>query len=237
MRRILRNGSTLIVARTVTKIATTLLMIFIARRLGDAQFGVFSSLTAFVALFAILAEFGLTVPLIRTLAQHRENPGAALGRVIAIKTLLGIGAILLLWLSASIFNFQPSLALLFGISMFFEMQAMSITRSFEGFERMEYVALLTVIERTILCVSGFLVLYFGMGLFALGVVYILTYVIVFTVGLIIFVTLFGPIRIQITSQQFVRALRVAIPFVMAGLFFVLFKPKDILLPTVVPPLS
>ena len=106
IRRILWNSATLIATRSITKIGTTLLVILIARKLGDGQFGVFSSLTAFVSLFGILTEFGLTVPLIRTLAQRAETPGDMLGRVILIKVVLGVCSILLLAVGALTFRYS-----------------------------------------------------------------------------------------------------------------------------------
>ncbi len=230
-RRIIKNSVTLIGTRSFIKIATTVLTIFIARKLGEEQFGVFSALLAFVALFSILTEFGLTVPLIRTIAARNEKPEEALSRVIVIKSILGIIAFLLLSISAFLLDYPLSLALLFGTSMFFEVQVISVIRSFEGLERMKYVAFLNVTEKVILCISGFSVLYFGGGLLSLAVVYVLTYVSVFIVGISAFIRCFGPLKINFNKHKFTESLRNATPFLVASVFSLLYNRTDIFILT------
>ncbi len=229
--RILRNSGSLIVARVVTKIATTGLIVFIARRLGDERFGVFSTLLAYVAFFSIVEEFGLTVPLIRRIAKSADRPDLVLGRVIGAKIPLGLIAYALLVLSCLWSHVSPGLAAIFGASMFFEMQAISVTRSFEGFERMEYVAYLTIVERVVLCGLGVTVLYLGGGLEALGFAYIITYVIVFVLGLRWFRKLHGRLTILFDRAQFIPILREASPFFLSTLFSVIYNKADIFLLT------
>jgi O-antigen/teichoic acid export membrane protein len=227
LKRVLRNSAALITTRIITKIATTGLTIVVARRLGDVNFGVFSTIFAFTALFSIIEEFGLTVPMIRKLAKREEDPGIVLGRIIYMKIPLGIIAFLLLLSSAWIYNFPIILGLIFGMSMFFEIQAITVTRSFEGLEQMKYVAYLTIIERTFLCFTGITVLLLGFGIAVLGIVYLLSNIILLTVGLILFQKKHSKVHLQSSKSEIKFLSREALPFILASLFSVLYNRMDI----------
>jgi O-antigen/teichoic acid export membrane protein len=227
LRRVLRNSSRLIIARIVTKVATTGLTILIARTQGDENFGVYSTLFSFIALFSILEEFGLTVPMIRRLAKRESSPGVVLGRVLALKMPLGAVAYVLLILASYLFHLSLELAFIFGASMFFEMLAVSVTRSFEGFERMEYVAFLTIVERSVLCSLGIAILLLGGGLSLLGGAYVFTNLLVLIIGTRLFRRQYGRIELHIDKQEGRRLLREAAPFFVSGFFAVLYNRTDI----------
>ncbi len=225
--RVLRNSLTLITTRIVTKLATTLVIIFVARRLGSAEFGTLSSLLAFQALFALIEEFGLTVPLIRAIAQHADAPGALLGRIVLLKTVLGIVAAVLFVVASALFHLPESVAIVFAISMFLETMATSVTRSFEGFERMEYVAIITVIERSVFCAAGIAVLLNGGGLTELSWVFVASNLTALLMGFWLFVRFAGRPRLIITKADAKRLLVEAIPFALAALLSVLYNKVDI----------
>ena len=230
-RRIVSNSVTLIASRILTKIATTLLIIYVARSLGDERFGVFSSLLAFMALFSLIVEFGLTVPLIRKIAHGIHDPGEALGRVLTLKIPLSLMGFGLLVGSSFFFDIPISLALVFGISMVIEMLALSVTRSFEGFEKMKYVALITIVERTFFCALGFIVLFLGGSLFALAWVYVVTNLISLALGVYLFTKRFSGFRLSLPRDRVVPLLREAFPFFVATVFSVLYARADIFLLT------
>ena len=226
--RVLRNSLTLIATRIATKLATTLVIIFVARRLGSAEFGTLSSLLAFQALFALFEEFGLTVPLIRAIAQNADAPRDLLGRVISLKSALGAAAAMLFVAASTAFHLPRDVATVFAISMFVETMATSVTRSFEGFERMEYVAVITVTERSVFCGAGIAVLLGGGGLIQLAWVFVASNVTALSTGLWLFIRFAGRPRFTIAKSEAMRLLKEALPFALAALLSVLYNKVDIL---------
>ncbi len=225
--RVLRNSLTLITTRIVTKLATTLVIIFVARRLGSADFGTLSSLLAFQAFFALIEEFGLTVPLIRAIAQNADSPAALLGRVLSLKALLGAAAAVLFVIASAIFHLPESVAIVFAVSMFLETMATSVTRSFEGFERMEYVAIITIVERSVFCAAGISVLLSGGGLTDLSWVFVASNLTALVMGIWLFVRFAGRPHITISVADARRLLAEAVPFALAALLSVLYNKVDI----------
>ncbi|MEM4260707.1 MAG: flippase [Candidatus Woesearchaeota archaeon] len=227
LKKVLRNSASLIITRILTKVAITGLTIVVARQLGDVDFGVLSTIFAFTAFFSIIEEFGLTVPMIRKLAKRDEDPGIVLGRIIYMKIPLGIISFILFVCTAWIYNLPIILGVIFGANMFFEIQAISIVRSFEGLERMEYITYLTIIEKSFLCLIGIGVLLLGFGLAALGFVYLLSNIILITTGIFIFQKKYSKIKFQ-NNKYYIKSLtKEALPFILASLFSVLYNRMDI----------
>ena len=225
--KVVRNSVTLIATRIFTKIATTLIMVYVARRLGDADFGLYATILAIVAFASLVEEFGLSVPLIRSIARRTGDPGAALGKVMLMKVPLGIGAGLVFFGAASISHLPFALSVVFAASLFFEVQALSVTRSFEGAEQMKYIGLITIVERTVFCGAGFLVLYSGLGLIALGFVSLASNIIAVGMGLTLFARRIAPLKFSLSWTDAKERMREALPFVVAGLFSVLYNRADV----------
>jgi O-antigen/teichoic acid export membrane protein len=224
---VVQNSLILITARVLTKIATTILMIYVARRLGDIEFGLYATLLSILAFCSIVGEFGLTIPLIRSIARKTFPPGNELGKVVLLKVPLGIVAGMVFLAFALLSHFPFSLSILFATSMFFEVQAVSATRSFEGAELMKYVAVITVVERMIFCGAGFMVLYSGLGLHALGFVSLIANIAAFALGLMLFARKVAPLDFALTSTQAIVMVKEAAPFVVSGIFSVLYNRADV----------
>jgi len=170
VRTVLKNSAILITTRIVTKVATTFLMIYIARKLGDSEFGIYSSILVFVALFGLIEECGLTVPLIRRIARHESPPSNLLGEVFFLKLLLSVPAFACLLCATFWIGSSTPVVLVFGVCMVLEVLNVSVVRSFEGVETMRHISTVTIIERVTLCAGGVMVLYLGGALLAFAFV-------------------------------------------------------------------
>jgi len=93
VRRYLFNSGWLFAEQGLRMIAGFLVGIYVARHLGPAQFGTFSYVIAFVALFAPLASLGLDSIVIRELVVHRKDEAAILGTAFRLKA---VGALIAL---------------------------------------------------------------------------------------------------------------------------------------------
>ena len=92
---ILKNISWLTAERFFRLSIGLVVNVWLARYLGPADFGLFNYALAWVAIFAILASFGMNRVLIRELSENTNAVDALLGTVWILRLVLG-GAILLL---------------------------------------------------------------------------------------------------------------------------------------------
>ena len=229
--RILRNSASLMAARTLTKLGTAAVYILAARSLGEEEYGLFSSLIAFMALFAIVEEFGLTMPMIRRIALDRGSAGGEVGRLLVLKAMLGCLAVLLFVPTALVAGLPAVPLCLFAVSMFFENISVSFVRSFEGFERMTVSAALVIGERSLFLVLGLGVLMGKWGLAGLAFVHAATNAALFAASWFAFRRVVGPVTCP-WSMPVVRARIIeGIPFVIAAGFSVLYNRVDVFLLT------
>jgi O-antigen/teichoic acid export membrane protein len=96
-RGLARGGSLNLVAAAVNQAAVFLLTFFLARRLGDAEVGLYAQATAFLALLSLLALSGLRAGLTKFVATHLVDgdPGGVRGTVRLGLGLTVVGGVLL----------------------------------------------------------------------------------------------------------------------------------------------
>lgn len=73
-----------------TRILPALLFIYIARKLGDENFGKLSFAYSFAGICFIAADFGLSTILIRNVSRQKELTREYVGNILALKTVLSL---------------------------------------------------------------------------------------------------------------------------------------------------
>jgi O-antigen/teichoic acid export membrane protein len=89
-RKILRNSFFGIASEAIGGALLFIVFIFIARFLGSEQFGVFSYILAFVGLFQLIADFGLTNVIVREISRAKENAAHIMGAIIPLAWLFSL---------------------------------------------------------------------------------------------------------------------------------------------------
>ena len=166
-RRIAKNTASLMVADAVSKGLLFLLIILIARNLGDITFGKYSFAFAFTSLFAVFADFGLSTLTIREVARNREYASKYLGNISLIKFLLSIITGIFIVISINLLDYplDTILAVYFaGAYVIVNSFNQFLRAFFRAFEKMEYEAVTRITERILLFIVVALMLYFGYGL-------------------------------------------------------------------------
>jgi O-antigen/teichoic acid export membrane protein len=106
---IIQGFSTLIVREFFIKIFSLVGQIFLARLLIPSDFGVYVIIVFIISLFGLFSDVGLSLAII----QHKTEPTKReLSSAFYLKTLLGLGLIVLVWIiSPSVKLFYPSFAI------------------------------------------------------------------------------------------------------------------------------
>ena len=100
-----KNISSLGIAHAITLILGSILVIFIARCLGDIGYGKYSFAVAFTALFAILSDLGLSTLTIGDVARDKSQAGRYLGQVSALKVVLAVLTLLLIVIIINVLDY------------------------------------------------------------------------------------------------------------------------------------
>lgn len=167
VKRVAKNTAVRTGAELVNIAISTVFLIYVARHLGAVNFGRYAFAFCFAELFIVLVDMGLHTLFIREVAKKRDRAGKLLGDIIVIKSVLLVFAFAALFITINLMNYPAEIKMLVYLMGIFVIgtSLLDLFNSvFRGFELMEYEALVMVVNRLAVVVSGITVLHLGYGL-------------------------------------------------------------------------
>jgi O-antigen/teichoic acid export membrane protein len=165
-----RNAAFVLVVQAVLKVLAFLFNIYVVRRLGAAHFGQYSAVMAYVAIFAIFTDWGMSPYAVREMAEDRTQISWLLPNVVAIRVVLSLLITVVAPLSALWLGKENTMVL--GILI---ASAGLIVYAFQGplgsaltaFERLDYISTFTLVNQLIFWGLGAAFLINGLGFIGL----------------------------------------------------------------------
>jgi len=167
--RLLKNVFSLISTELVNTAVRVIFIAFLVRRLSVSDFGVYTTITVFLALGSLFADFGMSQVIVRDIAQERDS-----GRVVLPNAvLIALSLATLTWggliLFAAVFHYPgrvQGLLLVAGAALPFNAVAQLSAATMRAFERMEILAAINSGVSIVSSALGILLLEMGKGLSA-----------------------------------------------------------------------
>ncbi|MDD5638422.1 MAG: flippase [Candidatus Pacebacteria bacterium] len=229
---IFKNTFWLMLAEGISKGLMFFLTILIARYLGAEGYGIFSFAFAFVALFAVLADFGLSTLTIREVAREKSLARKYIDNIATIKLILGI---ITFGLIVGIIQFLEktpevkTLVYLAGICVIIQSFTEFFQSIFRAFEKMQYEALSKIIYSLLLfSIAGF-ILWKNLGIKLLVYSYIIAAIIALIFTLILVRKKFTKFRVEIDFEFWKKLLKESWPFTLTLIFAVIYFKIDIVM--------
>lgn len=215
-RTIAKNTIFITVGSVALKILGFLFNVYVVRQLGGSEVGRYYIVLAWVGLFQIFAEFGVSQYVMRAIAQDRSRTALYFWNLLALRLLLGGAGIVGVTLGAAAAGYSADLVLgVFIYTWTFILSAVEapIATVLTAHERLDYVAALAVVVQLSFVIFGTVVLHFDLGyiaLIAVGLAAMLP-----QIGLAIWAVkrhclLNGPIQIQ--PHLWLQFVRAGLPF-------------------------
>lgn len=165
--KVFRNTSYLFISEILIKVLGVFWVIYLAHSFTVLNYGVYNYVTSLIAIFSFLPDFGVGLIVIREIARDKKKSPLYLGNSFILNgALAGVTFIILLFFAAltgaktGIFPY----IILAGITLFFStIRSVSIFY-FDGQEKMQYSALLNLINTFFLIVCAALGVFLGFGL-------------------------------------------------------------------------
>jgi len=155
-RTIARNTLFGIGAQFALKIANFVFNVLVVRSLGDAEFGQYSIVFAWTALFSVIGDLGITQYLAREIARNPNKTEELFWDTVALRFFLGLLATIVTVGAAILFtSYSPELILGIGIyclTYFMFMFVAPMNSLLTGHERIDLVSVLGVISQVIFMV-------------------------------------------------------------------------------------
>ena len=208
--------------------ATTLV---VTDRLGEA-YGTFIGAQRFVGLFLVVADFGLTPLLVRSIAARRDRAGALFGTVLFLRIGLCLAFAGLVAGSAEVGNYLPEhrqVVYAFVALNVLAMFAATFTALFEGLESMGRSALVNL-ARALATLSGVVaVVALGGGLQEMVAVYVGAAALQLLTAFALVRGLPQPVQPTVSRERIAPFLLEAPLFVAIGLSFTAVRSLDVVL--------
>ena len=217
---IFKNTFWLAVAEGVSRFLKLILIIYIARILGATEYGKFTFALAFVGLFVIFSDLGLSQITTREFAKNKEEE-KEFSSLLSLKLLLGLGTLILIFLGSFFITLDPLIQKLIWILAVFAMVESFLTIFFSFFQarqKMEYQAWAKILEAAMVTGAGFYVLFYFPSVLNLGFGYLFS-VIISLIFILLFFH-FKVYRLRLEWNKFVwqKFLAMSWPLALVGIF-------------------
>lgn len=161
-------------------------------QLGHAEYGIYFSLLNFSLLFNILLDFGINNYTTRSVAQQPHKAKRLFGSVFILRIVLFIFYIVVLLISGLIIGYEGralSILCLLGVNQFIILCIAFLRSHFAGFHYFKLDAILSILDRCLLILSGVYFLFYFEGALTIEIfvwIQFFTYIVSFAVGYLLF---------------------------------------------------
>ena len=165
-----RNSAFVLGIQVVLKILAFLFNVYVVRQLGDVHFGRYSAVMAYVAIFAIFTDWGMSPYAVREMARDHAKTAWLLPNVVAIRVVLSLVVVFVAPMSAFWLGKESDMVL--GVLI---ASAGLLLYAFQGpldsalaaRERLDYTSIFALVNQMLFWGLGVVLLIGGMGFIGL----------------------------------------------------------------------
>jgi O-antigen/teichoic acid export membrane protein len=232
VQRVAKNTFALFIAQIISSILSILLGIFIARYLGDIALGKYSFAYTFVIIFSIFLDIGYSTLLIREVARDKSKANKYVSNLLSFRAISALIVFVFVVVTINLMGYPSdtkNIVYLFAFYLFMESFSSIYKVTFRAFERMEYESVITILYNILRVSLALVVIILGYGLVAIGLVFIFSSIIDFSISTIVCERKFVKSRTEFDFSFFKSTIKLALPLVMVTLFTTVFVRADTIL--------
>jgi len=217
---IFKNTFWIALANGISRLLKLILIIYAARILGVNEYGKFTFALAFIALFVIFQNFGLSGIVTREFAREKESK-KEFSSILSLKILLGFLATILILVSSFFVTPDSDVRKVIWILAFFSLISnfsIIIHAFFRARQKMEYQSWGVILEALVVFGVGLFVLLNLPSIVNLSYGYLISALIGLIFTLFIFHLRIFPLRISWDKSVWRKFLIMSWPLALTGLF-------------------
>lgn len=225
---IFKNFSMVFISDLVGRVLFFFLILSIARFLGAEGLGYYSFVFAFVGLFVLFNDLGLSTLLVREVSRSHSSAQKYISNILSIKVILGVltfAASAIAIFAAEDRPFIIYAVLLASLAMFFSSMKDTLLSVFQSFERMAFIAAIRAIESFLIVALSMAALLLGYGVIAVTLVFLCIYILTFAASLIA-VRRIVKLRLSADFAAWKSFLVQSSPFWLTGFFMAIYFRID-----------
>jgi O-antigen/teichoic acid export membrane protein len=217
---ILRNTLVASAGSWLTRIVNFLFIIYVVRMLGEVDLGRYATVVAFVGLFSVFSELGLAQYVERSIAQDHKRAQDLFWNLVALRAILASAGIVGITLGAfALYDRELAFGvLLFSLTFVLSALLVPLTIMLTANERFDMSTALNLMGQLLTIALGLLVLWMGLGIYAL----LLTGFVTMPFQILVAVLLIrrarlGPIPFRVQPRSWSGFVRASLPFGLTSL--------------------
>lgn len=224
--RLGRNFGAVGFAQLLSQVLTLLVSLVLARSLGVEEYGLFVFGLAFPSWFLLLVSLGLDSVLTIDVAGDRSRASPYLTALLVVRLPLVLVTLALLWLFVQLTLDDPfarTVTMILGAASVVMTYSGTFRSVFRAFERLEYGALATIVERGVVTAGVLGLLYLGSGLLEVSLMFLLGSAVDLTLLVLLtkrrFVWLTRPVEWATLQTMLRKAIPFALSFVVSTFLY------------------
>ena len=224
-----KNTLVIMAGQLISRLLSFVLIVFIAKYLGDVGLGRYSFALSFCGLFVVFSELGLRELMIREVARHKEKAKKYLSNVILIKFFLSVGVVGLIFVVINGMAYPEEttfIVYVIGLSVVLNSFARLINSLFNAYEKMEFESATVILERIVACGFGILMLILGYGLREVALALLAGSVLNVLVSFFLTVKKIVKPTIETDWKFWTKLIKAAFPFGLVYIFVIIYFQVD-----------
>jgi O-antigen/teichoic acid export membrane protein len=227
VKKIGKNISFLVIGNVIQKIISLVMVIFLAQKLGVADFGLYSFVFSFVVMFLVFGDLGIGTLILREIARDESKASELIGNAFVIR--IGLFFLVLLAIFASIFLLHflrsteyPFIVVIFvliaGLSLLFDSMTALFRVVFLAFQETQYDFYVNTSVKILLAFLTLSVLFLGYGIKEVLFVDLFSNFVGFALGFFVVTKKFARPKFSLNFSEHKKMLVKALPFCYIAVF-------------------
>ena len=220
------------IAPIISKLLTFISTVYIIRNLPVTEYGIYVTVCTFVGLFVVAIDAGLNTLATREIARDHAIANRCFVNVVVLRSILAVLVFLLTNLVAYFLNYEPltrSYILLFSLFLLTHGMFESYIFVFNGLERMEYNALVTIAFSLLANGAYCLAIYLGYGIRPLFIIPIVVSVCTGFAMYVLIVRNLISFKLEFDFPFALSLLKDSWPFAALAVFGMIYNKVDIIM--------
>lgn len=214
-----RNSIVALLSKLLVKLITFAFTIWVARSLGDTDFGRYALIWSYVTIFATASDFGLGMYVIRELAKKQSNSQYLVGNVIIFRLILATATLLLIVFSTRFTGYSAQLTghiFLAGTILLIYAVQDPLDSVLQAEERVDLSSALRVVGQIVFVLLGLIFIQAGWGVTGLIVASLCNILLSALLARHLIYRYLGGLQWHIQPKLWPQLLITALPFGLIG---------------------
>lgn len=224
-KRVAKNTSYLLISSIISYVSYFFALIYMARYLGVAQFGIINLAISFTGIFGIFTDLGLNMLTVREVSRDISLKSKYIANTTAIKSVFCTLTLIAILIVSYIIGYDPQtiiviflIILAIVVSSFFEV----FFSIYQAMEEMEHQAITMGLDNIFMLSAVILATYLQLDIVAIASIYLIRNLLVLAYMFIVYIRKFELPKIEFDLQFWKPVLKESFPFALSGVFLTLF---------------